>query len=163
MKEFNKNTADNPGGIRNLWLVPSYCKISIGYPDTFGVSTISFNSSYIDEIVIAEYSQESIDVSEKGLSSEAGYSFDVSVSASFPKVSITSLELVNFIKNRKWIVIVEDFNGNFIMYGRNETPLVASNEKYHGRLIAELNHEIISFVGKTAKQCIFVYDPFSSI
>ncbi len=151
MKSFTK-PHDNLGGVLKVWAIP---------PSVVSVSgnTLSFTSTI--DIVEMYATAETLNANVKTKRSGAGVSFDIEISGSMPRPSLTDQGNINFLMQRRWMVLIEDGNNEFIFYGVPQTErLKFDTEQDTGKTTADKNSLNFRFSGTTTRNSLIVSNPF---
>ena len=151
MKTFSK-PHDNLGGVLKVWAIP---------PSVVSVSgnNVSFTST--SDIVEMYATGETLYANVKSKHNSAGTKFDIEISGSMPRPSATDGDNVDYLLQRRWMVLIEDGNNEFLFYGVPQTErLKFEIEQDTGKSTAEKNTLNFRFYGSTTRKPTLVSNPF---
>lgn len=151
MKTINKQS-ENMGGILKLWAVPSSDISVSGNQITFLRET---------NLIEINLQQDSGYFTEELSESFAGTIYKAEITAILPGDTPEKVQIIGEMeRRRKYLVILQDGNGNYKLAGTREVPLRFSARANTGTGAAALNQYSISFTGKQKKRAGFIENPF---
>ena len=95
-------------------------------------------------------------VDEKEKKTDAGKTLDNSIKFSFPGDSSAMTYLLNTMCNKYFVLLIEDMNGNNLLFGNTDTPLKMRYEKKKESKPSGAKHYEIEFYGTTLNTAIYV-------
>jgi hypothetical protein len=151
MKSFTK-PHDNLGGVLKVWAIP---------PSVVSISgnNLSFTSTV--DIVEVYATSETLSANVKPKHDSSGLSFNIEITGSMPRPSVTDQANIDFLLQRRWMILIEDGNNEFIFYGVPQTERLKFDiEEYTGEQTADKSRLNFRFFGSTTKRPINVLNPF---
>jgi hypothetical protein len=158
MNSINKHIS-NLGGIAKLYLIPINQLASLSDPDSDQLCTLVISSFDSTWEIMPIY--QSIQFSEKLVSSNSGGYYEKGLAAKIPKDSPQTHSDLQSLVNRKWLVLYLDQNGAWKIVGSPEFPLRFSFSVNPGTGIPDLNHFEISLSGSSPFSSVFIHNPFN--
>lgn len=149
MNEIQK-PSDNLGGLLQIWAVP-FDKIWVTG------RTVAVNPAHAYKFY---FTPESMEFKESPKISGSGTRYITEVSAFAPKNSEELLDMINVTQGRRFIVVFQDGNENFLVAGTQTYPLKLSAILDQGKSISDLSGYKITFSGETISRAVFVDNPF---
>lgn len=151
MKTFNK-PHDNLGGVLKVWAIP---------PDIVSVSGNSLSFTSTINIVEMYATAETLNANVKSTHSEAGLIHEIDISGSIPRSLSNGSENVDYLMQRRWIVLIEDGNNNFLFYGvPKKERLKFECEEDTGKSTSDGSIIKFRFYGSTTQRPKSVSNPF---
>lgn len=150
MKQLNK-TADNMGGLIKFWAIPSD-QVSISEKTV----TIA-NSENVYEVYCSPETMQFVEPSEK---TNAGIHYNTTVKGFSPGLTEELDAALDYMDQRKWVVLFVDGNGNYKLAGTKENPLRLATNVDTGQDTSSRAGCDFVFSGKTLTRAKFVNSPF---
>ena len=150
MKTIQK-PSENLGGLLKVWAVP-FNEFSVN-----GSAINLINPSNIWEIYC---SPESIEFKEMFEKTKSGNHYNTVISGFIPHDSQPHQEAIEYIENRKWVIIFIDGNEKCKLAGNSTDPLRLYADLSTGKEIASLSGYSFQFSGITKQRAIFIDNPF---
>jgi hypothetical protein len=157
MNSINKHTS-NLGGIAKLYLIPKEQYASLSAPDSNQLCLLTITS--FDSAWELAPIYQSIQFSEKLITSVAGVHYEKGLTARIQKDSPQTLTDLQSLVNRKWILIYLDQNGYWKVVGSPEYALRFFFSINPGTALSDLNHYEISLTGSSPSPSVFIHNPF---
>lgn len=150
MKTINK-PSDNLGGLTKIWAIP-YDVYSLN-GDTVSIS----DETNVYEIYCTPESMEFNEPKEK---TDAGVHYNTEINGFTPGITSANRDAMEYMENRKWVIILRDGNGNYLAAGSNIYGLEAFPDLSSGKDTTGRSGYSFSFRGKTTSRAKFVINPF---
>ena len=157
MNTIAKFSGDNMGGVVKIWARPESNVNSIEL-DTDNVYNLNLDTT--DNIYAIYCSHESISFNEPEKDSDAGKYYEPELSAVIPKDTPSIQAALDYLKDRKWLLVYLDNNEYYKLAGEINSPLEFTSKFVTGKETQSLNHHSITFFGKTLNKSLFINNPF---
>lgn len=150
MKQL-KRVGDNLGGVLRMWAIPPSVISVLGK-----TVTISDNTN-VYELVCSETSKKLDQQPEK---TSAGTAYNNVVAGFLSKQGDDLIQALNYMDNRKWVVLVIDGNELPLLVGTATTPLHFEGTLVTGSDTPDRAGLEFRFYGKTTSRAVVVDNPF---
>jgi hypothetical protein len=138
MKTINKQP-DNMGGVIKLWAIP---KNAISLQDN--VPTILSDADIVSCYIVPDTTSSTSDQS----TTFAGTTFKHTISGLVPGFSAATIAIIGqMVRQLRYVVIYMDGDGQIVLLGRPEIPLMFDSKFTTGQTTSNLKHFKISFAG----------------
>lgn len=152
MKSITKPSLfDNLGGVLNIWAVPASVVTISGQTVTISSSTNVVKLYCTEDDTKAVFNKKT----ENG---NIFYEVDIS-GVTFCKTSADA-DILAELEQGKWVVVAEDGNNVFKIFGTPTERLSFESEEDTGKDTSERNQVPFSFSGKTQLRPFFITNPF---
>ena len=144
MKTLNRAT-DNLGGISRLWCIPPSMVMEILPDGLTGYHTMevySLGSAYAIHAI-----PESIEYIETQKQADAGSYYEAELTGRLAKDSPELFLALKDLRNKPWVVVFQDQNGQYKVIGSFREHLWFSTDLRTGSQYAGLNHVRFAFSG----------------
>ena len=150
MKEILKPSG-NMGGLLQMWAIPA---------GKFWLTKNVLVFAAPDEVVHIYCAMDSIQLSEPISVKAVGRTYDTTVSGFIPGNRQSVLDAIQDMDGKRFVILLLDGNGNYILAGTVFYPLQLLPETNLGKNTADLAGVNIEFNGITITRAIIVDNPF---
>lgn len=151
MKTFSK-VFDNLGGVLKVWAIP---------PSVVSVSGNTLSLSSTINIVEMYATAETLNAKVITKNTPGGLTHEIEITGSIPRPSANESENINYLMQRRWMVLIEDGNNDFIFYGVPQTQrLKFECEEDTGQSTSDRSILNFRFFGTTTLRPKSVLNPF---
>lgn len=158
MKTLNKVAENNIGGLLKFWLVPHTNVNSLEKNFNTGIYTITFKEE--DNNWLIYCTPETMKYYEKENDSLGSVYYESELTGFVPNDAADQAQQFELIKNRKWLVVFLDDNGNYKLIGDVSFPMLLIKEYDSGTATTDRKGYYLRITGSTPKGSVFINNPF---